>query len=90
MIDISPWDLSPEQKAQLEAEWAEKVRTGQTRPRTCEVSNPAPAPAQPTTAANLSGDAAAWIADNPWINQQATRFNRTHFRPSVLRRGKVR
>lgn len=87
MMDLTPWDLTPEQKQQLDAEWAEKQATGQTRPRTCAVV-PEVAPVAPQPV--LSAEAAAWVADNPWLNQQATRFTRTHFRPSVLRRGRIR
>lgn len=87
MMDLSPWDLTPEQKQQLAAEWAEKQAAGDTRPRTCP-TQPEAAPVTPEPA--MSNDAAAWVADNSWINQQVTKFTRTHFRPFVLRRGRIR
>ena len=87
MMDLSPWDLTPEQKEQLAAEWAEKQATGDTRPRTCS-TQPEATPVTPKPV--LSDDAAAWVADNPWLNQHPTRFTRSHFRPSVLRRGRIR
>lgn len=83
----SIFDLSPEQRAQMDKEWAEKVAAGQTAPRRC-LTSAAAAPTAPTlgTSSTLDEEAVAWYEANPWATQQPTRFNRTHFRPSVLRR----
>lgn len=86
-IDLSPWSLTPEQRAELDAFHAENVANGTARPRVCEV---APVPQAAIVKPVLSQEAQAWIDENQWVNQQPTRFTRTHFRPSVLRRGRVR
>ena len=86
-IDLSPWSLTPEQRAELDAFHAENVANGTARPRLGEV---APVPQTTTAKPVLSQEAQAWVDENQWVNQQPTRFTRTHFRPSVLRRRAVR
>jgi hypothetical protein len=82
MSKQSPFDMTPEQKAELAIFYANNVANGTARPRICETTiEPAPV-AKP----ELSQEAKDWYASNPWATVQPARFTRTHFRPSVLRR----
>jgi hypothetical protein len=84
--DTPPWELTAEQRAERDQFMvkAEAVRQERLKQQ-CVAA--APIPHQVNA---MSNEAAAWVAANPWVNQQSERFTRTHFRPSVLRRRNLR
>lgn len=85
--DTPPWELTNEQRAERD-EFMVRAEAERTERLQREKGTATTLVSQAKS--RLSDEAAAWVAANQWVNQRPARFTRTHFRPSVLRRGKIR